>query len=275
MPIQIVILIVLGLLILALFLFRRQESSPIFHKGYGNPIGSSMTIGEREIQQDHLGSALGDRGAIMVLADGMGRGQGGKIAARIAVDTFLDLYNEYQAFDKPQYYFRRAFHLANHKILEVIEERQGMASVAVAMLREGVLYYALVGSVRIAVYRNGDLIPVSEGQTVDVMARHRYEEGRISKQTAIALLEQQRLYNVLGQDGFHDIEFFSKPLQLYAGDIVLMMTDGVNHALKWVEIENTLRRGGSPEEMAYHIIEAVNKSAAEEKDNASVLLYQN
>ena len=270
-----VILAGLAVLVLVLLALRSQEARPETGRRAGNPIGSSMTIGERELQQDHLGSALGDEGAIMVLADGMGRREGGKIAARIAVDTFLDLYNEYQAFDKPQYYFRRAYQLANHKILNTLEERQGMASAAVALVRNNVLYYALVGSVRIAVFRKGDLIPVSEGQTIDVLARHRYEEGRISKQTALALLEEQRLYNVLGKDDFHDIEFFSKPLTLCDGDVVLLMTDGVSHALKWVEIENTLKRGGLPNEMAGRVIEAVNKSSVDDKDNASVLLYQN
>ena len=264
----------LALGILALLVLRSREGGD-FRGKLRNPIGSSMTIGDREVQQDHFGSALGDEGVIMVLADGMGRGQGGKIAARIAVDTFLDLYHEYQAFDKPQYYFRRAYRLANHKILSVIEERQGRASAAVALVRDNKLYYALVGSVQIAVFRNGDLIPVSEGQTIDVLARHRYEEGRISKELAVTLLEQQRLYNVLGQDDFHDIEFFSKPLTLYPGDAVVMMTDGVPHALKWQEIEAALKKGPSPEEIARHVIEAVTRSTAEDKDNASVILCKN
>ena len=264
----------LGILILAAL--RQRESGRA--KKFGrlkNPIGSAMTIGNRELQQDVLGSALGDEGAVMVLADGMGRGEGGKIAAKLTVDTFLDLYNEYQAFDKPQYYFRRAYGQANHKILNVLDDRQGTASAAVALIRNNILYYALVGSVRIAVYRNGDLVPVSEGQTVGVLARHRYEEGRISKQTAISLLEEDRLYNVLGQDDFHDIEFFSQPITLYPRDVVLMMTDGVTETLKWTDIENTVKQGGTPQEIALHIIDAVNKKPAEDKDNAAVLLYQN
>lgn len=266
-------IILLGGLILFLFVFRSLEPKRRMRRK--NPIGSAATIGAREIQQDYFGSALGDEGALMVLADGMGRGEGGKIAARVAVEVFLDLYHEYQAFDKPQYYFRRAFNLANHRILTILEERRGMASAAVAMVRDDVLYYALVGSVQVAVYRKGDLIPVTEGQTIDVLARHRYEEGRLSKQTAIRLMEQQRLYNILGTEEFRDIEFFSKPLTLYDDDIVLLMTDGVSHALKWVDIEKALEQGGTPEEMAHRIIEAVDGSTVEDKDNASVLLYMN
>ncbi len=268
-------IILLVVLIMLLVGFRAMEPQRKVRRRRKNPIGSAMTLGEREIQQDHLGSALGDEGTLMVLADGMGRGEGGKIAARIAVEVFQDLYNEYQTFDKPQYYFKRAFNLANHRILTVLEERQGMASVAVAMVRDGRLYYALVGSVQVAVFRNGNLIPVTEGQTIDVIARHQYEEGRLSKQTAIKLLEQQRLYNVLGTYEFRDIEFFSKPLELYDDDVVVLMTDGVTHALKWVDIEDALDQGTTPEEMAWNVIEAVKKSTVGDKDNASVLVYMN
>ena len=244
-------------------------------KAAGNPIGTCMTIGDRELQQDQMGTALGDAGAIMVLADGIGRGQGGRIAARITVDTFLDLYNEYQAFDKPQYYFRRAFQAANHKILNYLEERQGEAAAAVALVLDDTLYYAVVGDVRLAVYRQGDLVPVSEGQTIDIMAKHCYEKGNISKQAALSFLDEHRRYNFLGRDDFQDIEYFSKPMKLRKGDVVLLMTDGVFPAIRWVDIEDQLKAPGTSKEKAYRIIEAVNQSKAAEKDNASVIIYQN
>ncbi len=270
-----ILLVVLIVLILILAGLRFREPR---HRVSGirrNPIGSATTLGNREVQQDYQGSALGDEGTLMVLADGMGRGEGGKIAARVAVEVFRDLYDEYQAFDKPQYYFKRAFHLANHRILNVLDEKQGMASAAAAMVRDGCLYYALVGNVQVSVFRDGSLIPVTEGQTIDVLAHHRYEEGLLSKQTTIRLMEEQRLYNVLGTDEFRDIEFFSKPLKLYDGDVIVLMTDGVSHALKWVDIEQALDQDGTPEERARHVIEAVDKSTVDDKDNATVLLYVN
>ena len=276
------ILIVLAIIILTLLCLRNREriekvlygTKAAPDKRRGNPIGSAETIGNREIQQDVTGSALGDDSALLVIADGKGRDQGGKIAAKIAVDTSLDLYGEYQNMDKPQYYFRRVFNLANHKILETMDERMGSASAAMAIIKGNYLYYALVGSIKVAVYRGGDLIPVSEGQTIDILARHRYEEGRISKETAISLLNEERLYNVLGQDTFSDIEFFSKPLVLRPGDAVVLMTDGVPYALKWTQIEDCLKKGGAAQSMAQGIIEAVNRSAKADKDNAAVLIYQ-
>ena len=276
------ILIILAIIILTLLCLRNRELLERILYGKktpeeirSNPIGSAETIGNREIQQDFSGSALGDDSTLLVIADGRGRDQGGKIAAKIAVDTCLDLYEEYNNMEKPQYYFRRAFNLANHKILEVLDERVGTASAAVAIIKDNYLYYALVGSIKVAVFRGGDLIPVSEGQTIDILAKHRYEEGRISKETAISLLHEERLYNVLGQDTFSDIEFFSKPLALRPGDLVVMMTDGVSYALKWSQIEDCLRRGLSAQDMAKGIIAAVESSGQDDKDNAAVLIFEN
>ena len=71
------------------------------------------------------------------------------------------------------------------------------------------------------------------------------------------------------------IEFFSKPLALRPGDLVVMMTDGVSYALKWSQIEDCLRRGMSAQDMAKGIIAAVESSGKDDRDNAAVLIFEN
>ena len=137
----------------------------------GPDVGSSMTIGSREVQEDQVDTLYTNSGLLAVLADGMGKEYGGRIASRAAVETFLDLFKDYNAFDNPQYYFRKAFAAANRAILRILDnERRGSASVGAAMIRDGWLYYAVVGNVKICVYRNGDLVPMSAGHTLDVLA---------------------------------------------------------------------------------------------------------
>ena len=254
-------------------LLRKQPGEP--EQQRGNPIGRAMTIGSREIQADYLGSILGAAGTLLVLADGIGSGLGSKLAARTAVDTALELYKDYRTFDKPEYYFRRVFNTANHRILSLMGERQGETAAAAALIQSNRLYYALAGNVRIAVYRRGDLIPVSEGQTLNVYARHCYEEGRISKDLAVSLLNQERIYNLLGQEIFDEVESNRQPVDLAYGDIVVLMTDGVFHALTWRHLESTLQIGGNPKEIAHRIIEDVRQATLSDGDNASVLVYRN
>ncbi len=236
-------------------------------------IGASMTIGERETQEDQVNFMELDGGVMAVLADGAGQAYGGRIASKIAVDTCMDIFKEYNAFNNPQYYFRKAFHCANKEILKVLgDEKRGSASVGCVLVSRGLMYYALVGNVKIGVYREGNLVPVSTGHTVAVLAEQKFQEGTISRDDALILLENQRLYNYLGQDEFKDIEYFDAPIRLRQGDIIVLMSDGIYDLLGFKEIEDVLERISDCQRKAFDIIELVNQNPASEKDNASIIL---
>lgn len=239
----------------------------------GSRLGTCMTIGTREVQEDQFAVMTTDAGMMAVLADGAGKVYGGRIAAKTAVETFLDIFRDYNAFNNPQYYFRKAFQSANREILKILgDENRGTASVGSALLRGGFLYYALVGNVKIAVFREETLVPVSSGHTVAVMAEQKFREGKISRQDTLSLLENQRLYNYLGKDDFKDIEFFDAPVRLQAGDIVTLMSDGIYELLGLKEVEDVLKESGSCQEKALKIVEKVNCNVSEDKDNASIIL---
>ena len=61
----------------------------------------------------------------------------------------------------------------------------------------------------------------------DKEAEQKFKEGTISREDALALLQNKRLYNYLGQDAFQDIEIFDAPIKIRRGDIVALMSDGV------------------------------------------------
>lgn len=254
------------LMIVRLFL-RDEKELPM-------DIGKSMTIGNRQVQEDNYSTMVTDAGVLAVLADGMGRQFGGRIGSRIAVETFTELFKDYNAFDNPQYYFRKAFRIANNAILNAADEQRAGASVAAAMIRDGKLYYAVVGDVKIAVYRGNDLIPVSEGHTIDMLAQQEFRRGKITRQEAMALLDSHRLYNYLGQDSFRDVELFDEPLKLRSGDIVALMSDGIYRCIPWKELENIMSGKGDSQKKAFEIVERVNASADEHKDNASIVLVR-
>lgn len=236
-------------------------------------IGKSMTIGNREVQEDQVAAMETGAGTMAVLADGAGQAYGGRIASKIAVDTCVDIFKDYNAFNNPQYYFRKAYNCANKEILKALgDERRGSASVGCVLICQGFLYYALVGNVKICVYREGNLVPVSSGHTVAVLAERKFHEGTISREDALMLLENQRLYNYLGQDGFRDIEFFDAPIRLKRGDIVVLMSDGVYDLLSFKEVERILENADGCQKKAYDIIELINQNSSESKDNAGIVL---
>lgn len=262
---------VLFLCMIILHVLRQKEIvAPLKIESVKYEIGAAATLGTRTIQQDYFGVKENQGAMLMLLADGTGAD--GEVAAKLAIDTFRDLFEDSTAAFKPQYFFRRAANAANKKIVNTLEERQGETSLAAVVLNGAQFFYSVVGNCRVAVFRNGDLIPVSEGQTVDVLARHSYNEGKISKQETLNLLNKHRRYNVLGQDSFEEIEIYSKPLELLPNDLVVVMSEGVFNTLRWVEIENALDKKNSAQNLADEIIEAVKNSPMVAKDNATILI---
>ena len=237
-------------------------------------VGRAMTIGTRQVQEDSYGICQGPDAFMAVLADGMGRDYGGKVSSRIAVETVKDMFSCYQASESPAYFFRRAFHAANTAILGELDDGRGGASVGVVLIRDGCLYYAVAGSVKIAVCRGGDLVPLSTGHTVGMLAEGRFLEGSITRQQALELLDDKRLYNYVGQDGFEEIEFFDTPVRLKERDTVVLMSDGLYEGADWRTIEELAAGRGKCQQKAYDIIEAVNTGIQKEKDNASIILVE-
>ena len=267
---DVLIPLILFVVIVILCVLREKELRAQEKSEPGFEVGAASTFGDREIQQDYFGVKIAQGALLMTLADGIGAN--GEFAAKIAVDTFRELFNDANSVNKPQYFFQRAANAAHQKITNTLEERQGETSIAAVILNGGQMFYTLAGNCRVTVFRGEDLIPVSEGQTVDVLARHRYHEGRISKQETLALMENHRRYNVLGQDSFREIELFDKPLTLKANDLVVVMSAGIFETLRWVELEEVLAKKIPVQNLADEIISLVNKSARIDKDNASILI---
>ncbi len=269
---DIAIPVALFLCLIILFVLRwrdkHRQGVPLLHSTC--ELGAASTFGTRAVQQDYFGVKELEGALLILLADGIG--QHGDIAAKLAVDTFRNLFVNKAILDKPQYFFRRAANASNKIILNTLEERQGESSVAAVVIDKSQFFYMLVGNCRVAVFRNGDLIPVSEGQTIDVLARHRYEEGRISKQQTLELLDRQRRYNVIGQDSFEELELFSKPLKLKKNDLIVVMSEGVLNTLRWKEIEEILEKPQSPQFLAETVIKRVDKSPMVDKANATILI---
>ena len=243
-------------------------------------IGCSKTIGSREVQEDFYGVVRSSEGLLAVLADGMGKELGGKIAARKVTEVFAELFQEYNALDHPFYFFQKAFQTANREVLKLFEDGRGSAVASAIMLRESPvrgeypqMYYAIVGNVRVAVLRSGELIPVGSGHTINVLAQDKYYSGDITREDALALLDVNRIYNYIGKDHFKDIEFYDTPIQLKKNDVVVLMSDGIYEGMEWKELEEYLNRPVRCQQLAYDVIEHINRKT-EDKDNAGIVLLR-
>jgi len=232
--------------------------------------GVAQSCGTRDVQEDTHFIYQTKRGTLAALIDGTGRNQNGAMASVLIAETVLEVFEGEDAFRNPNYFFQKTLRRANRRVLEHLDESSGGASAALILLEGHTLYYAVAGNVKVAVFRQDELIPITEGHTVSVLAQKKYLEGNLTQQKTISLLQEQRLYNFIGVDEF-DIEIFDQAISLRNGDIVTLMTVGVYDTLSYSHLEDLLRQGKNCSDKSKAIIEAVDRSPGE-KENASVLL---
>lgn len=238
-------------------------------------IGVSKTIGDRELQEDQCAYVEKDESLLLAMSDGMGRSFGGKIAATIAVDTSIDLFDGYNPFDTPNYYFRKSYSTINREILQTLDGTNGYASLLNVLIKDDYLYYALVGNIKLFIFRKDKLIEVTYGHTIDMLVNEQYKKGKIKRIDAINALSEKRSYNFIGRDGFYDIEFFDEPIYLKASDIVVIMTDGAIDTLGHKEIEDFLQHNKeNMQKASYKLVEKINIHESDEKDNSSIMLIK-
>lgn len=237
-------------------------------------LGVCQTTGTCELQSDCVQVSGTRAGVMAAMADGIGRANTGKVSAQIAVDTVLDRYEPYQVLNHPEYFFRTAFQEANLRIQKTIGERRGGASLGAVYLSGTAACYALAGDIRIALLRGEELIPVSQGHTVDVLAAASYREGKLSRREALWSQEEKRVWNYLGMDGFRQVEMGELPIRLKTGDVVLMASRGIWQEVPSGDLEDLLLAGGSLQEKAERIVRAAEEAGSPQRENGSILLVR-
>lgn len=236
--------------------------------------GKCQTTGNQMLQADCAQVWESSAGMLAVIADGNGRANTGMVCAQVAVDTILDQFEPYQGLDAPAYFFQTSFHEAHKRIQRTIGERRGGACLGAVFTDGRYLHYAVAGDVRVALMRRDELIPLSKGQTLDVLAEQAYQEGKISRQDAVWSMDEKRVWNYLGKDGFHEIEICDPPVRLKRGDKILLMSRGIFEVLSWREIEDILQDPAPVQELADRIVMEADRKEGMDKENGSVILLQ-
>lgn len=221
------------LLIIREFLLRRVKKKNL-------EIAKEISIGYEEIQEDFVEVVESSNGTLAVLADGLGKNEAGRISSIVSVKTITKMFKEEGSKERLTYFFKKAFNKANHEVIKRVEKDKGGASVLSVIINNNLLSYALVGDVMLAIFRNKELIKLSEGHAISEVARREYYNGKIQKTEALYALKEKRLLYYVGQESFKNIEISEAPIEIYKGDIIVLMSRGVYESLRWIEFEEIL-----------------------------------
>jgi serine/threonine protein phosphatase PrpC len=233
----------------------------------------------RPSNEDHFG--YDQRLGIFVVCDGMGGHAAGEVASQIAVDTVLAYFREHEPSIKDNAYLddapvgarmlAEAVKLANDAILNYAEKNKntsGMGTTLVAArFSDGVFSIANVGDSRIYLFRDGQLLQLTEDHSL-VMEQVR--RGMLTLEEAKRSSAQNIITRALGTDESTLPDLGEFPAQ--SGDILLLTTDGVLRHVEDPEIRNILLQLPSLDAACSTLIDAANDSGGE--DNATCLLIR-
>lgn len=240
---------------------------------FGNiELGFSSIIGKREVDADNYEWAVYKDELLLTLANGIGQGTKGRTASRVATYTIARVFELAGTSNNPEYFFQTSYQGANNAVDRYIPDGTGGASVISAVIKNGILHYALVGNCQLVVYRNGELIRISEGHTLSELAVRAFDKDIITREEAILLSEDDKIYNFIGKEQFRDLEIIDVPIVMQKNDILLLMTDGVFDYLPGYRIVDCLSYRKSAQRIADAIMNELEHENYANQDNASVIV---
>lgn len=176
-------------------------------------------------------SRQGDDGAsLLIVCDGMGGHEAGDVASKVAADRISEVMAEL-APKEPVSGIYNALVSANQAVLAASKERgtgtMGTTAV-VAWIRGDRCWVGWVGDSRFYLLRDGVVAEKSVDHTrVEQMVRHGVITREAAKNHPDAHILTQALGGGLSAQATFKPEVWAEPLELKAGDVVLLCSDGL------------------------------------------------
>lgn len=179
------------------------------------------------------------KGALMIVADGMGGHSAGEVASQMAVELVSRLYYEAAGDDAPGA-LAAAVAEANRRIhaeAEADEAKRGMGTTCTALaLRGGGAFAAHVGDSRLYLLRDGGVYQLSEDHShVMELVRH----GLLTKEEARTHEDKNVILRALGTTPEVEVSVVA-PVAVKAGDRFLVCSDGLHDLVADEEIGRTV-----------------------------------
>jgi PPM family protein phosphatase len=172
---------------------------------------------------------LGEKGAALLVCDGMGGAAAGEVASQMAVDSIFDAMasSEPQERDGFARLLRRAVQHANERIFIQSRDNQserGMGTTCtVASLVDETLVIAQIGDSRCYILRDGKLAQVTKDQS---LAWQLIEAGAMTADEAKAFEHANIILQALGVQ--ERVEVVLSQVTLRKGDVALLCSDGLH-----------------------------------------------
>lgn len=233
---------------------------------------------KREHNEDNMAyvipkdaQVMARKGALFIVADGMGGHAAGEVASEIAVDTVTKAYYQEDGDDVAASLLiaiKRANALIHQRAAENTL-RSGMGTTCVAaVFRGGMAYIANVGDSRAYLVRNGQVRQVSQDHS---WVAEQVRAGLLTEDQARTHAQRNVITRCLGTQADVEVDVF--PELLEEGDAFVLCTDGLSGLVSDDELRRTVDQT-IPQKSVYALVEKANANGGPDNITAIVIGVQ-
>jgi protein phosphatase len=229
---------------------------------------TDLTAGDAATGAEANTHAVGERGSLLVVSDGMGGAAAGEIASELAVTTIRESLMESPSDIDVPLRLRIATEVANERIWNHSQENpdlSGMGATVTAVLVHGpVIYIAQVGDSRAYLIRGSQIKQLTKDQS---LAQMLIDSGAILPEQA-ASVPQNVIMQALGTQP--TVKVAMTTVQLCRDDFLLLCSDGLSNKIEPREMKQSVEQKEDLPSACRWLIETANQRGGE--DNITVVI---
>ena len=228
---------------------------------------SNFNLGAR-INTGHLS----ERGALLVVADGMGGAAAGEVASELAVMTLREELAQRANVKPISLQLKEAVENTNWRIWERAQqhpELRGMGTtLTAAIISNGLAYIAQVGDSRAYLLRGKDITQITKDQS---LVQRWVDAGILEPEEAQTNPYRNVLTQSIGNGPAVKVALTEFPL--YRNDYLLLCSDGLSNKISPQEMRQALLKSNSISETCRKLIDEANRRGGEDNITAIVARF--
>ena len=244
----------------------------------GVQVGKLHGIGARECQQDSFSvsppESLNSHGLLTVLADGMGGLSHGELVSQTAVSAIIHEFLSTPP-DGMEQTLWKLLHVCNNAINDMLEKenlRKGGSTLLMGLLRDHKFLWLGLGDSRLALWRNGVLLQLNREHLYRWDLLLRYANGDGTLESVYSHSKGGGLTSYLGQGELKAVDMPASAIDVFPGDVLIFMSDGVYNALSEQEISSSLQ--GTAQQMAEELGRKIAEKKYPQQDNYTAIILK-